>query len=85
MLFAQLLEYQDVVVGLSARQWLGVLLSVPAAYLAGMLLERLLVGVGKSLAQRTASPWDDELVRLLPGPARLTLSLLIFLVCSPMG
>jgi small-conductance mechanosensitive channel len=50
--------------------WLVLALGVPVALTVGWLVARLLLGVLRRVAARTAATWDDELVALLAGPVR---------------
>ncbi len=71
------LYYTDVIFGMNVIQWVGLLLAFPIAWLAGQLLQSLVVRIARSLVGKTGTDWDDRFVRLLPGPTRVFFALLV--------
>lgn len=63
--------------GIEAWQWLALFAALCVAWLAGYLLGTLLIGVGRRIAKRTSTPWDDELVTAARGPVRLILAVFV--------
>lgn len=56
-------------------QWLGFLIVLVLAGALGIVLERVALTVGRWLAARTRTPWDDRLLQVLHGPLRCGLGL----------
>jgi hypothetical protein len=69
--------------GLSAAQWLGLLLTVVAGTLAGTLLELLVVRLGRAVATRIVTEWDTKFIATLHGPGRVFLALFFFHLSTP--
>jgi small-conductance mechanosensitive channel len=49
-----------------------------------MLLEMLVVRLGRSVSRRIVSEWDTKLVATLPGPGRVFFALLLFHLSTPL-
>lgn len=57
--------------GLAWWQWIGLVLAVPPAYLAGRVASYLFRAIARRLTQRTITTIDDKLFSTLAGPLRL--------------
>ena len=66
------------VLEVEAWQWIGLLLALGVAWLLGMGLAWAGLGLADRLARRTAPTWDERLVDVARGPARLFLGVLAF-------
>lgn len=64
--------------GLTLSQWIGLLLAAIVAFVVGLVLQQIIVNVGRIVARRTEVQWDNELFDALPGPLRLLLTLVVF-------
>ncbi len=60
--------------GVAIWQWIGLLLSIGAAYALGIVFAALVLGALRRLARRTTTPWDDRMVEAARGPARLVVA-----------
>lgn len=67
----------DMVLNLSAAQWLSLAAAAVAAYLIGWLLQMLVLTISRMLVSRTEVQWDNDVVNLLPGPLHWFLTLLL--------
>ena len=65
--------------GLARWQWLGLPLAALLAAIVAQLFIYLATKAGLHLAQRTRTPWDDRAIRALKSPARLFVSVFLFL------
>jgi small-conductance mechanosensitive channel len=63
--------FEKPVMGLELWQWLGVVVTLLAAGLLSVVLERLTLGVLGQLARWTSNTWDDALVPACKGPMKL--------------
>ncbi|MFN4261165.1 MAG: mechanosensitive ion channel family protein [Gemmataceae bacterium] len=63
-------------------QWGGLVLIGVASFFGGLYLERWLLRLGLSLAQRTRATWNDHLLGTLRGPLRWVLTALLFYVLA---
>jgi len=70
--------------GLQLWQWLGLALMVGLGGLAARLAGHLVVRASSGVARRTATTWDDEIVRVLDGPLAFILWALVLAVFSPL-
>lgn len=59
--------------GLQLWQWLAILMGLAAGWALAKVLERVLIVIGRVIARRTRTNWDDELVRVFDGPLCLVL------------
>lgn len=66
--------------GLAAWQWLGLPLAALLAFFVGGGITFVLDKLGGTVAARTTSKWDDELVSTLRAPMRLFIGVLLFRV-----
>src|SRR5262249_54010336 len=71
------------ILGIQLWQWLGLLVLVLFALLAGELLQRVIVPMARAVARRTGAAWDGRLGASLPGPLRLFLAVLAFQIGVP--
>ncbi len=58
-------------------QWLGLLGALALAYVSAVLIAALLLRVGGRIAERTDTEWDNRLLKLLRGPTRSLLAIVI--------
>lgn len=65
-------------------QWIGLGIAAACAWLAGWALQALASRLVAPAASRTTTRWNDQIVRLFPGPVRLFASLAIFHVALPL-
>lgn len=63
---------------LALWQWLGLLLGLLLAYLAGIAMAALILRVGWKVTERTEATWDDRLLSKLRGPTRMVITLILF-------
>lgn len=66
--------------GVPLWQWLGLLGLLLASIVGGRLCGWILLSMGRRLAARTATQWDDRLLDALGGPLRWLLGLLLLLL-----
>ncbi|HQF87004.1 MAG TPA: mechanosensitive ion channel family protein [Acidobacteriota bacterium] len=59
--------------GLQLWQWLAILLGLGAGWALAKVLERVMIAIGRVIARRTRTKWDDELVRVFDGPLGLVM------------
>ncbi len=59
-------------------QWLALSLLAPLAFIAAWVATRVFVRIACGIAGRTASGLDNDIIRILTGPARLCVAVLIF-------
>jgi len=52
-------------------QWIGLPIAVVIGLALGLLVTRIILGIGGQISRRTAATWDDILVVKLRGPLRL--------------
>jgi small-conductance mechanosensitive channel len=63
--------------GMNAAEWGGLAAFIGIAYLAGILLQWLILTVAKMITTRTRAKWDDDFIALLQGPLWMFLALFI--------
>lgn len=63
--------------GIEAWQWIALVLALIVSWLAGYALGSIVIGLGRRVAKRTTTPWDDELIVAARGPVRLILAVFL--------
>src|SRR4051812_33666463 len=68
-----------------AYPWIGLAIALIASYAAGRLVAALVVGLGRRIAKRTATKWDDEIIEAARRPLRMVVAVaLLRLVIDPL-
>jgi small-conductance mechanosensitive channel len=63
-------------------QWLGLMIGASAAFAVALGIERVLLGIGRRMAEITPFEHDDRLVQAARGPLRLLLSSLLLVLLT---
>lgn len=58
-------------------QWLGLVVALGLAYLAGVVIAGIVLRAGGRVAEHTVTTWDDQLVLLLRGPMRFLVAICV--------
>ena len=64
--------------GVAWWQWFGLVLILVAAGLLGAALGSLAVRVSSTIAQNTATAWDDRFIKVVRGPIRMVIGTILF-------
>lgn len=64
--------------GVAWWEWFGLVLILVAAGLLGAALGSLAVRVSSTIAQNTATDWDDRFIKVVRGPIRMVIGTILF-------
>jgi small-conductance mechanosensitive channel len=68
-----------------AYSWIGLVIALIASYAVGRLVAAFVVGIGRRLAKRTVTKWDDEIIEAARRPLRMVVAVaLLRLVIDPL-
>ena len=71
--------------GGAAYAWIGLFLALIASYAVGRLGAALVIGLGRRLAKRTKTDWDDRIIEAARRPLRMVFAVLLLrLVIDPL-